>query len=317
MLSCLVMSSDTQAQEAGAAANPAGATIAGGDSATATIPAHEQPFWDSAQAFVDAYANRDSAAIGDMFTEDAEFLDEFGVLTEGREGIRAMFAGVFEANQDALINEIQITRIRPLSETVAMEEGFVISSPATDAPRNRSRYVALHTKQSDGKWRINTLKDFPREPLGRQEQLSQLAWMVGDWVNEDQDSVVHTTCDWSPEGNYLLRSFTMQKYDGSELSGVQRIGWDPALKKLRSWTFDSEGGFFHGLWTQDGPRWLLNLAGVTSEGESVTATSVFTVIDAEMVTWNYRNLIVGGEVRGETEPIIMVRRPPATMQTSN
>ena len=248
LLSCLVTAFDTQAQEAADTANPtAAATPASGDSTTAAIPAHEQPFWDSAQAFVDAYASRDLAAIGDMFTEDAEFLDEFGVLTEGREAIRAMFADVFESNQEALVNEIQITRIRLLSETVAMEEGFVISSPASDAPRNRSRYVALHTKQSDGKWRINTLKDFPREPLGRQEQLSQLAWMVGDWVNEDEDSVVHTTCDWSPDGNYLLRSFSMQKYDGSELSGVQRIGWDPALKKLRSWTFDSEGGFLHGL----------------------------------------------------------------------
>ena len=37
---------------------------------TPAIPAREQPFWDSAQAFVDAYANRDAVAIGNMFTED-------------------------------------------------------------------------------------------------------------------------------------------------------------------------------------------------------------------------------------------------------
>jgi uncharacterized protein (TIGR02246 family) len=252
-----------------------------------------------------------------MFTEDAEFLDEFGELTEGRESIASMFESVFDINAGALIEEIQIIRVRYLSDTIAMEEGFVISSAAPDAPGHRSRYVALHTKESDGKWRINTLKDFPREPMGRRDQLDQLAWMVGEWVNEDTDSVVHTICDWSPDGNYLLREFTMQTHDGSMMSGVQRIGWDPALKKLRSWTFDSEGGFFQGLWTKNGSQWLLNLAGVTSEGESVTATLVYTVIDAEMLTWNYQNLIIGGEVRSDMEPITMVRRPPAPLQVSN
>lgn len=301
-----------------------GTDLRGQEDATATaapttlaIPAEEQPFWDSAQAFVDAYAKRDAAAIGNMFTEDAEFLDEFGVLTEGREAISSLYASVFASNEGASVDEIQILRVRYLSDTVAMEEGFVISSEAPGVPHNRSRYVALHTKESDGKWRINTLKDFPREPLGRQDQLSQLSWMIGEWVNEDTESVVHTTCDWSPDGNYLMRQFTMQSHDGRQLSGVQRIGWDPALKKLRSWTFDSEGGFFQGLWTQNGSQWLLNMSGVTASGESVTGSSVYTVIDAEMVTWNYENLIVGDEVRGNTEPITMVKRPPAPLQASN
>lgn len=283
----------------------------------ANIPAEEKPFWDSAQAFVDAYAARDAKAIGQMFTEDAEFLDEFGELTQGREAIEALFDLVFVNHPEALVEEIQIHRVRFLSDTIAIEEGTVVSSASPDVPTHRSRYVAIHTKGEDGKWLINTLKDFPRQPADRQEQLSQLAWMVGDWVNEDDESVVHTTCDWSPDGNYLMRHFTMQLHDGGELSGVQRIGWDPALKKLRSWTFDSQGGFFQGLWTQNGSQWLLNLHGVTSDGESVTGTSVYTVIDAEMVTWNFDNLIVGGEIRGNTEPITMVKRPPAPLPTSN
>ncbi len=281
---------------------------------TPAIPAREQPFWDSAQAFVDAYANRDAVAIGNMFTEDAEFLDEFGELTEGREAITALFALVFETHQDAIIEEIQILRVRFFADNVAMEEGFVISSEEPGEPTHRSRYVAVHTKGSDGKWLINTLKDFPRQPAGRQEQLSQLAWLVGDWVNEDEQSVVHTICDWSPDGNYLMRKFTMQLHDGREMDGVQRIGWDPALKKLRSWTFDSEGGFFHGLWTQDGNIWLLNLSGVTAEGESVTATLQYTVVDAEMLIWNFQSLIIGGEVQAEAEPVTMVKRPPAPLQ---
>ena len=29
---------------------------------------------------------------------------------------------------------------------------------------------------------------------------------------------------------------------------TQRIGWDPAAKQIRSWEFDSEGGFGEGTW---------------------------------------------------------------------
>ena len=53
------------------------------------IPAEERPFWDSAQQFLDAYARRDAAAIGGLFTEDAEFVDEFGERTQGRAAIQS------------------------------------------------------------------------------------------------------------------------------------------------------------------------------------------------------------------------------------
>ncbi len=83
---------------------------------------------------------------------------------------------------------------------------------------------------------------------------------------------------------YLLRKFAVQTNDGREMSGVQRIGWDPALKKLRSWTFDSQGGFFKGLWTKDGDQWLLTTVGVTADSQTVTGTSVYTRIDNEMIS---------------------------------
>ncbi len=238
------------------------------------------------------------------------------MLTVGRESIVQMFQEVFESSPEAVIDEIQIERVRRISDTVALEEGIVRSSESPDGPKHRSRYVALHTKGDDGSWRINTLKDYPRESEGRREQLNQLAWLVGEWVNENQDSVVHTRCGWSDDGNYLLREFTLQTLDGGEMKGVQRIGWDPVHKKLRSWTFDSQGGFFTGLWTKDDRQWLLSSAGVTAEGETITATSVYTVIDDEMITWQYRSLIVGGDVRGDSEPVTMVKRPPAPLQAS-
>jgi uncharacterized protein (TIGR02246 family) len=274
------------------------------------VAEEHKPFLASAQAFVDAYAKRDSEAIGNMFTANAEFLDEFGELTQGREAIVAVFDNVFRNSQNATIDEIAIERIRKITDRVVLEEGVVFTAESSDHVRTQSRYVALHTLEPDGKWRINSLKNLPTSNVSRKEQLEQLSWLTGNWVNEDDDSVVHTTCNWSEDGNYLLRRFSVQTRDGNEMNGVQRIGWDPARKKIRSWTFDSHGGFFSGLWTKHDKQWLLNSAGVTANGETVTATSAYTLHDAEMVTWQYRSLIVAGNVRENMEPITMVKRPP-------
>jgi hypothetical protein len=186
----------------------------------------------------------------------------------------------------------------------------VVARDEAGGPTYESRYVALHKHEDDGKWRVHTLKSNARQPVDRQEQLRQLAWLTGSWVNQDSNSVVHTDCDWSEDGNYLLRRFTIQTFDGREMSGVQRIGWDPSRKKLRSWTFDSQGGFFNGLWTRKGNQWLLTTAGISADGSAVTGTAVYTIIDAEMVRWQYTNLIVGEDIRSDLEPVTMVRRPP-------
>lgn len=280
------------------------------DTASFQVPDAERPFWENAQAFINGYAARDSEAIGNLFTEDAEFLDEFGVRTVGRQAIVAHFTETLVAYPEAVIESIDITNVRQLSDTVALEEGVVTSAADPFAPRATAKYAAIHKKGDDGVWRIDVLKDFPREELGRQEQLAQLAWMVGQWVNEDSDSVVRSDCDWSEDGNFLLRKFSVKMHNGMELTGVQRTGWDPVHQKLRSWTFDSEGGFFTGIWTKSDDGWILTSSGVTAEGETVTSTAVYQIIDAEMITWQFQNLIVGDEVRAEMQPVTMVRQPP-------
>ncbi|QDU47363.1 SnoaL-like domain protein [Symmachiella dynata] len=280
------------------------------------IPAAEKPFWDSAQAYVDAYAKRDANAIGELFTEDAEFYDEFGEQTEGRGAIVAMFQDVFDTDAQAMIEGIVIERVKHISDDVVIESGEVVASDYDDGPLYRNKYVAIHKKDKDGTWRINTLKDLPREEASRQEQLAQLSWLIGEWVNEDRDSVVHTDCEFSEDGNFLLRRFTVETYDGRTLDGLQRIGWDGDQKKLRSWTFDSEGGYLTGEWTRDGNRWLLINSGVNADGKAVSGTAVYTVIDAEMVTWQLQNIVVGKEIIGTGPLVTMVPRPPEPKSTA-
>lgn len=275
------------------------------------VPEAENPFRASAQSYVDAYARRDAKAIGALFTKEAEFLDEFGEKTLGRDAIVELFQGVFENSPEAMIDEINIERVRYINENVALEEGLVATKVHAGAPRQISRYIALHVKEADGVWRINTLKDFAQEKNSRYEQLDQLAWMVGEWVSEDDSSIVHTTCDWSKDGNYLLRRFSVELSGERVMNGVQRIGWDPIRREIRSWVFDSEGGVIEGTWKRNGDQWMVVSSGFTSEGEAASGVAIYTIVNNDRVTWQHRRLTIGNETEEDVAPVVMVRRPPA------
>ena len=181
--------------------SPAGNDVSETETRTEGVNREYQPFLASAQTFVDAYTKRDASAIGNMFTADAEFLDEFGEMTQGRDAIVALFENVFESSLNATIDEIAIERIRKITDRVVMEEGTVFSTESPGKAQLQSRYVALHTLEKDGKWRINSLKNMPASAAKRKEQLEQLNWMIGDWVNENDDSVVAICKDCRGNGD--------------------------------------------------------------------------------------------------------------------
>jgi len=281
------------------------------------IHAEEKPLWDAAQSFLDAYAKRDAKAIGQMFTEDAEFYDEFGERTAGRDAIVTLFQRVFETNPEAILEAIDIERIRYINDQVVMEEGWISARDTLEGPLHFNRYVALHTLGEDGQWRINTLKDYPREAQGKSEQLDQLEWLIGDWVNEDGDTIVETSCRWSKDGNYLLRKYEVLTSAGQEMSGVQRIGWDPQRRQIRSWNFDSNGGFRESNWFRQDSNWVVTAQGTTSEGESLHATTVYQIADPERIVWTISSLVIGGEVMPSGQSVILTRAAPQPAETSN
>ena len=84
--------------------------------------------------------------------------------------------------------------------------------------------------------------------------------------------MVSTTCKWTADGNFLVREFTMKTQGQPVLSGTQRIGWDPVRRQIKTWIFDSEGGYGEGHWTRDGGRWLIKTDGVRQGGQHASAT---------------------------------------------
>ena len=91
--------------------------------------------------------------------------------------------------------------------------------------------------------------------------------MIGDWVDESPEALVMTSYRWTDNQCYILSEFKVQIGGRPMMTGSQRIGWDPLAKKIRSWVFDSEGGFGEGIWTREGNRWIVKRTGVTRDGK--------------------------------------------------
>ena len=128
------------------------------------------------------------------------------------------------------------------------------------------------------------------------EQLKELEWMVGKWIDQDDQTTVTTECNWAKNNNFLVRSFTVQVLDRVDLSGMQIVGWDPAAKQIRSWVFDSDGGFGQGTWTRNGNRWSIQQSGVLSDGRKSSSVNILTYLDDNSVTLQSINRMVDGQL---------------------
>jgi uncharacterized protein (TIGR02246 family) len=258
------------------------------------------------EAYVLAYNQGDSKALKAMFTEDAEVIEANGDRYEGRDLIEESYAETFAADKGAKIS-FEIEAIRLLHPEVAKEEGRSIVIPTKGAPVVRL-YTVLFVKR-DGRWLISSVREEPDPMVPPRDRLKDLEWMIGEWVDEAPDSVVRFNCRWSEDGNFLIRSFTLKWAGKSVLTGTQRIGWDPLAKQIRSWEFDSEGGFGEGRWSRDGERWVVKHSAVRPEGTTVSATNSMTRVRPDMIQWVSTERVLGGESVPD-DAYVLVRVPP-------
>jgi uncharacterized protein (TIGR02246 family) len=281
------------------------------DSADAPDPhaADRMGLLETAAAFVKAYAAKDAAAIAAQFALEGEYQDESGQIFQGRKNIEDTLKEFFEEHPKASL-ELDIDSIRFLSADLAIEDGSTTCTLALGQSAHHSPYVAIHTKL-DGKWLLASVReDASRKPLSHAGQLRQLEWLVGDWIDQDDDSVVHFNCQLTEDGSFLVRDFTVTVAGEKVIGGTQRTGWDPVSGRLRSWTFDSAGGHFDGAWHRNGESWLLMSSGITSEGQAASGTSIFTPVNSHTMTWQMVDLSLDGARIADSEEYTLVRLAP-------
>lgn len=270
-------------------------------------PANEAAIRATAASYVDAFNKHDPQAVADHWSPDAVYLNrDTGEEVVGRAAIAEQFAALFEERPD-LKMDVAITSIQFVSPNVAIEQGTAtILSPSGEP--EEMEYSAVDVKR-DGKWLLDRVTDKSKEVVpSHYEQLKALEWMVGNWTNETADAEVELECNWAKNKNYLTRAFKIAVAGQDEISGVQVIGWDPAAKAIRSWTFDSNGAFAEGAWELKEGRWFIRNRGVLPDGQSATMINVMRQVDENSLTWQTVERTAGDELLPNIDEIEIVRR---------
>jgi uncharacterized protein (TIGR02246 family) len=214
---------------------------------TADRSADEAAIRANIAKFIKAYNAGDAKAVAALFAPDAYIVGKEGNTTHGREGIAQTFADIFKNKPEKDI-EVVVESIRFIGPDLAMEVGKTKETYGPDEPPEYDSYTVLHVKR-DGKWQMALARDEEGPLPTPHDRLRPLSWLVGEWVDDGGSAVVRSTCRWSEDKNFLLQEFKLQISGQDAMNVSQRIGWDPLAKRVRSWVFDSEGGYGESIWT--------------------------------------------------------------------
>lgn len=258
---------------------------------------------------VEAFNKGDAEGLSKLFMEKGELVDENGNVFAGREQIAALFKGFFEKFPKANL-QMQVTGVRTVGDSLAIEEGVrLVTVPDTDTAA-QVRYVAVRDKVGD-QWPIATYSEFADDPPPTPaEMLSAVSFLVGDWVDESPEGKTTIQYRWEDDGNFIVGDYTLASQGAPESRSHQRIGWDPLEGVLRSWTFDSDGGFSTGEWVPTEAGWVVKTEATMPDGTTGSATVTLVPVDDDHFIVRSSDRIVGGVDEPEFE-LRIARQPPA------
>lgn len=261
------------------------------------------------EAYATAYAAGDADALAKCFAEEAEYVDEHRNAALGRATIRQLASRFFEEFPGARLEAGPETR-RIVSDSAAVETGIATVLTADGRLLSSTRYDAVYAREA-GRWVIGSLRESLPLPgdISPRQRLESLTWLVGDWVDETDRALVQSSCEWSDDGPYLIQTFDVRDRRGRTTRSTQRIGWDPLVGTVRSWIWDSDGGYGEALWTPTADGWLLNARGVSATG--VVATGIYRIRrqGSDAYRLETSEQIVGNTLV-ETAAHVIVRQPP-------
>ena len=276
-----------------------------------TKPAAAEGDKASLEAFVKSYADafnrKDAKGLAAMWAASATYVNrENGDRSEGRAEIEADLAASFKARPNARLRA-SLERVRFIRPDVVRVEGRAETSiPGEDL--DVDAFTALVVKE-EGRWVIESLEESPVSAEGGRAALRDLEWLIGNWVDQTEGIDVATSVRWSPNQAFLIRSYSVDRDEGTDSHGTQIIGWDPRAKRIRSWDFDHDGSFGEGVWSKNGDDWLIKANRTTSDGGAASATYIIKPTGRDSMTVQ----VVGAELDGEplpNDPAVTVVRAP-------
>lgn len=140
------------------------------------------------------------------------------------------------------------------------------------------------------------------------EHLKELEWMIGDWVDQDPDVEILVNNSWDKSKNYITGTFSLATEGKVELTGTQIFAFDPTKQKIRSWFFDSDGGFGEATWTKKEKSFVSETVQTLANGSLASSINIYTPIDSNSYTFESTGREVAGQMLPDIEPIKIVKK---------
>lgn len=296
-----------------AAAAPAANDSAANDSAEADDQASDDQASEdltkitaAIDSYVTAFNTKDVEKLLSLWSPDGVYVSRTsGERLTGHDALRSDFAEIF-SQDDVPTLAVATESLEFISPNVALERGSaIISREDSDETTN---YQVVYVER-DGKWLIDRVSEEVVEAkASNYEHLKGLEPFVGEWITEMDGTTIAIDCQWTANQNYLGRKYRVSTDGEVDSSGLQIIGWDAKNKQIRSWLFDSDGGFVKGEWLERDGKWVIQSVATLSDGASGSSTSVMRLVDPDTFTWQKSNRVVDGDLLPNTDEVVVRRQ---------
>jgi uncharacterized protein (TIGR02246 family) len=258
------------------------------------------------ESYVAAYNSGDAPAVASHWSRDGSYRTQTGEYAKGPDKIKAALEKFFADNKGVQL-KAAVFDVQLESGNRAIVKGFaVVSRPGEE--NDEVLFTATNVKEN-GKWKLFKVEEEETSvPLDTIAQLGELEWLIGDWVDQDEDSSVETTFRWAKDYAFITGTFRVRVGDRVDLEGSQMIGWDPVAKKIRSWIFDNKAGFGEGEWSKSGNTWTVNVKSVLGTGQKASSINIYTYLDPNSFGWQSIGREVQGELLPDIDQVTVVRK---------
>ena len=255
----------------------------------------------AAADYLDALRRGDFEAMRAHWTENGNIVDEAGRKTNVRDLQRPATASTGTSIAPPVLN-VRTDSVRFVTPDVAIEDGSSQSALRPNGTTTNGRYSVVWVKR-DGKWLIDSVREAAIADQPPANRLQSLAWVIGNWVEQGDTAAFQASFEWSPGDHFIVGQIRIEPRDQEAHVVSQRIGWDAATGTIRSWNFDSHGGYSTGVWARDGEAWVISTSGVLPDGKRTLGRRVFHRIDDESLLMES----LGFQVDGESVPDLRVK----------
>ena len=259
------------------------------------------------ESYIAAFNSRDVPKLIALWSPDGVYISRTsGEQIVGHKQMTEDFTRIFAGDSVPTL-AVATESIEFISPSVALERGTATVT-YSEQEASQTNYRVVYVKR-DGAWLIDRVtEDEIVVPLSNYEQLKDLEWIIGQWVDTGEGLSIAIDCDWTTHQNFISRKYSVSTEQGTESSGLQIIGWDAKQKQIRSWLFDSNGGTITGTWTKRDDRWVVQSVAVLPDGASGSFTSIFRPTEDGNYTWHKINRVLDGRMLPNVPEVIVQRR---------